>query len=484
MMKNNFMFLMIFVPLATLLGACQALSGLDLGRENIPCGPLRHIGRATAEHPQVITLTAWARSDVNICNMASIPVWSAEKHHPWVGIEAERFNVSPSRLHDLVEERLLEHSAPDIFIADNQDDVLRFARQGKIAPLDKCIEYSDNIFEGVMPFILKTVTHDEQIWAIPVDVGYRLLYYDKPKLQMLGWADEQIESLSTAIQTGEFTLDDLTATAEEAIALGIVDSGYGFVPDTGRVDDFWENYIAFGGELYDHKTQQLVFSTGAFERTLSFNQFLFEKEIRLKNFQTVLNRTFVSEYLRTDALAARRALFWKSGSTDIPEFDPRIIYGEVDSASETYLSEVGVSVHPSGKNGTSGKTLAYFDFWVLTESLQDNPDKFQAACRILASSLEQDTLSQHLRVSGRVAASQLAEDAQLLQENLFQASIYPFWAYAWTMPETVDRFDAYRQSYEETLDAIADNQLSLDAAPPFIIAKLKSRFGNEIEIRQ
>jgi len=482
-MNKRTIWIMILLPAVVVLTACQGLSALDLGRENISCGPLRHVGQPTIEHPQVLTLTVWSRSDVNLCNMISIPVWAAEKYHPWVGIEAERFNVSPNRLHGLVEERFPDDSAPDIFVADNQDDVLRFARQGQIAPLDGCLKYSEKMFERIFPFILETVTHDEHIWAIPLDVGYRLIYYDKQKLQMLGWADDRIESLSTAIQTGEFTLDDLAATAEKAIALGIVEAGYGFIPDTNKVEDFFSNYVAFGGELYDHKSEKLIFSREAFERAIHFSQLLFEKNIRLKNFQTVSNRTFFSEFLRTDALEARRALFWQSGSTDVPEFDPKVVYGKTDSASKTYLSEVGISTYPTGKNGTTGEVFAYFDFWVLKESVQNNPDKFQAACHILAASLEQSVLAPHLRVSGRVAASQLAEDAELLRDDSFHSSVYPFWGYAWTMPETVNKFDGYRQSYEETLDAITANQLSIDAATPFIVAKLKNRFGNEIEIR-
>lgn len=485
-MNRTLLWLAILLPITINITACNplTLTGRELGRENIACGELDHSAQPSANHPESVTLTAWSRSDVNLCNMASIPYLAAQKH-PWIGIDAERYNVSPSNLNAMVDAGFLTGTAPDIFVGDTFGDVLRFVSQDKIMPLEECLSVSKD-FEEILAITPNTVKHDGRTWAIPLDVGYQILFFDKVKLKELGWTDESINSLSKQIQDGMFTLDDLLATAEEAIMMEIVEPGFGFIPETQGITgtyDFLPIYKAFGGEVYDSETKDFVFSTEAFERAIEFYQSLFDRKIRLQNFEGKSNVSWFSEYMRTDALAERRALFWLSGSPDVSEFDPHVIYGQTDSVSSDYLNEIGISVYPSGIPARQGAVRAFFDFWVVNRDVRENPLKLQAACQILAASMSTDATGVHLRTSGRTAVTLLPSDIEFLSQNPFQQELYSYRGHAWTIAVTDVQRDTYLSIFAELLEDLAADRVPLNLAKTEIIRRLNDEFGSRITIR-
>lgn len=481
MMKKIFVFLMLFVPLAALLGACQVLSGLDLGRENIPCGPLHHVGQPTAEHPQVITLTVWMASDVNMCNMASVSVWAAQKRQ-WIGVEAQRFEVSSNQFHNLIDQAYAANSAPDIYMVGGRRDVRQLLNQGKILPIDECIA-TNNEFSAVIPQALEEVTINGNISAAPIDAGFNILYFDKRKLRELGWTDTEIQTLPDRIGHGDFVLADLLKTAKQAIELGIVEPGYGFIAGYGGADDFLDIYYSFGGEIYDQEGAHFLLSIDAFEKASEFYRVLFANNLRLSNFSGYSKSNWFSAFLRTDALAKRRALFWHSSTADVNEFDLQVVYGSAASVSSHYFEEVGVSLLPSGLHGEQGGAVVYFQRWVLNANLASSPDKLEAACKIMATSLLPEVSEPHLLARGRAPVVQLKNSDLVLRENEFQAMIYPFWEYAWWRPYPDEQTDTYNAIISDIFERLTTDEISVGLAKAEIIAKLNHKFGTDIEIR-
>jgi len=72
------------------------------------------------------------------------------------------------------------------------------------------------------------------------------MFYSKTKLKALGWSDADIAALPDRIKTGDFTLDDLIATAKEAVDKGIVEKGFGYWHRNSKGGDFIQYYAAYG----------------------------------------------------------------------------------------------------------------------------------------------------------------------------------------------------------------------------------------------
>ena len=83
----------------------------------------------------------------------------------------------------------------------------------------------------------------------PRNADVRPLYYSKLLLGRLGWSDEEIDSLPDRILSGEFTLDTMLETAEEAVRTGVVRRGNGWWHRPVNGPDFLSYYSSQGGEV-------------------------------------------------------------------------------------------------------------------------------------------------------------------------------------------------------------------------------------------
>jgi len=105
--------------------------------------------------------------------------------------------------------------APHIVCAGHED-IPVWANAGYILDFEKCRDKYPE-FDDVIDSLWTAPTWQDKVWAVPQDTEARPMYYNKTKLEELGWSDADIDALPDKIMKGEFTLDDLIATAKEAI---------------------------------------------------------------------------------------------------------------------------------------------------------------------------------------------------------------------------------------------------------------------------
>ena len=116
--------------------------------------------------------------------------------------------------------------APDIILSGHED-IGSWAPAGYIIPLDdKLGDYPE--FDDVVSTLWESQKWDGQIWGVPQDAEARPIFYSKLLLSDLGWSDEEIESLPDRVASGDFTFDDMVATAQQAIEEGIIEEGFGY----------------------------------------------------------------------------------------------------------------------------------------------------------------------------------------------------------------------------------------------------------------
>lgn len=137
--------------------------------------------------------------------------------------------------------------APDIILSGHED-IGAWAPAGLILPLDAMIpNYPE--FADVVPSLWESQVWEGATYGIPQDAEARPIFYSKLLLRDLGWTEEEIESLPERVASGEYTFEDMLATAEEAIAEGVVEEGNGFWHRTSNGPDWLMPYYGMGGEI-------------------------------------------------------------------------------------------------------------------------------------------------------------------------------------------------------------------------------------------
>ena len=148
------------------------------------------------------------------------------------------------------------NEAPDIILSGHED-IGAWGPAGLILPLDDIIpEYEE--FADIVPALWESQKFEGTTFGIPQDAEARPIFYSKLLLRDLGWSDEEIESLPDRVVSGEYTFEDMLATAQEAIDEGVVESGNGYWHRTGNGFDWLIYYLGMGGEVMTEAGEMVV----------------------------------------------------------------------------------------------------------------------------------------------------------------------------------------------------------------------------------
>lgn len=267
---------------------------------------------------------------------------------------------------------------PDIILSGHEDIAI-WAQAGYIIPsadsVDQLIAHHPE-FEAVLDRLWTACTWRGKVWAVPQDVECRPLYFSKTKLRELGWSDEEIDELPDRIKSGEFTLDDMLATAEEAVRQGIVAPGHGYWHRPLIGGDFLQFYVAYGGKLYDPETDKLVITKWALIRWYEFQRRCVTTGV------TPVDLLGTAWRIWHDTVAHNRVLFWNGGSWHYADRAENYLS---DAGGAKFLKEhVGYALIPSGIRGKPGGTLSHPVVYMITSAPVSGKAHQRLSLRLLA----------------------------------------------------------------------------------------------------
>jgi inositol-phosphate transport system substrate-binding protein len=168
------------------------------------------------------------------------------------------------------------NEAPDIILSGHED-IGAWAASGLVIPLDDMIPQHPE-FEDIVPNLWDSMKYEGVIYGIPQDAEARPIFYSKLLLRDLGWSEEEIESLPERVANGEFTFEDMLATAEEAIDAGVVEEGNGYWHRQSNGFDWLMYYFGEGGEITDEEGN-LVWDSAAVLRVYQLMASLVERGV-------------------------------------------------------------------------------------------------------------------------------------------------------------------------------------------------------------
>ncbi len=324
--------------------------------------------------------------------------------------------------------------APAI-ICSGHEDIPVLSRAGYIVPVADSIPAVKKLapqFNDVFDSLWKSSFWNGKVWGIPQDTEARPMYFSKTNLKKLGWDDERIAKLPKDMAEGRFTLDDLLATAKEAVEKGVVEAGYGYWHRPRKGGDFVQFYKAYGGDIYDSSQDKLIIDRDALVHFYDFQR------------RTVTSGVTPEKYIGTewkiwhDVVANNKALFWNGGTWMWADWAKNYAVG----GEETLWKNVGFGYEPSGIKGEKGSTLSHPLIYMIS-SEKASGNKYQdLAIRLIALMTSTERNTRHAVESGHlgILASQtdfpaykdsqfLSEVTYLLDNNFYQPNhvMYGLW---------------------------------------------------------
>jgi inositol-phosphate transport system substrate-binding protein len=205
---------------------------------------------------------------------------------------------------------------------------------------------------------------DGQTYGIPQDAEARPIFYSKLLLADLGWTEEEIASLPDRVVSGDFTFDDLIATAQQAVDEGVVVEGNGYWHRASNGPDWLIYYYGMGGEVVT-EDGQLVFDRDAAQRAYELVASFYSTGITRPDMIGLDGNVIYSEFA-----PGENVLFYQGGTWNWANMARNFV---ADLGGNDYMLEnIGMMLFPAMSTGnpiTLTHPLSY-----MISSSSEHPD--------------------------------------------------------------------------------------------------------------
>ncbi len=428
--------------------------------------------------PQVITITAWTigPEETSIYRLKNLEI-AAQRLNEMLALAGSNIRVNVSgqfwtQSWDDYKKRILlafqSHEAPDIILTGHED-IAAYAAAGYIIPLDNYIQkYWDWGYNDFIKPLWKAVEWNGKKWAIPQDTEARPLYFRKDLLKKLGWSDDQIANLPNEIKEGKFTLLDLLKVAKEAVDKGVIQEGYGVWHRPRRGADYYQIYLAFGGQLWDPATGKLVLDKTAMSKMLTW----------------LYNATQVYHVMRPDlpglewriiheSFVSGKLLFWFGGTWQKSEW-----LTTYNMSAEDFWKNVGFALVPAGEPGKKPVTLSHPLVYMISK------DSKHPELAFLLITLASDPYLNALHAvnSGHLAIRYSEINLEKYKEDKFLHDVSYMLDYTTFLPNNVN-WGKYDEIVWQALGGVEAGDMTPQQALDFIVNRMQSELGDQVIIK-
>lgn len=356
--------------------------------------------------------------------------------------------------------------APDIILSGHVD-IGAWGAAGIVIPLDDLIAEHE-AFEDVVPNLWDSMMYDGQIWGVPQDAEARPLYYSKLLLADLGWSEEEIEALPAQIEAGEFTFDDMIATAQLAVEEGVVEEDNGFWHRPRNGPDFLYYYYGMGGEVVDEEGQ-LVFDKAA-------AQAVYEQFAHMVELGVMADSHLGIEWAdwHTMVSSGENVLFWVGGTWNWMDWAVNYV---ADLGGNDYLVETnGAALVPAMQTGvpiTLTHPLAY-----MISANSEHPD---VAMALLAAITTPEANNRHA-----IDSSHLGILNTQIESPEYADTLLGEWHYMLNHTTSLPNhpgWSSWSEAYWLGIQAVESGDLTPEEAVETVVQQMTNELGDDVVIR-
>lgn len=357
--------------------------------------------------------------------------------------------------------------APDIILSGHED-IGAWAPAGYIMPLDELIAAHPE-FSDVVPTLWDSQMWDGQTWGVPQDAEARPIFYSKLLLADLGWSQEEIDSLPQRVLDGEFTMEDLVATAQQAVDEGVVEEGHGFYHRQSNGPDWLIWYYGEGGQVLDDEGK-LVFETAAAQSALELIATFSDSGITRPDMIGI-----DGNILHADVATAESVLFYQGGTWNWANWARNFV---ADRGGNDYLLEnMSLMLFPALNDEVGPITLTHPLSYMISSS-SEHPD---VAMALIAAVTTPEANNRHAIDSFHLGIlnTQLESDDYVGNPAISQA--HYMLDHTTAIPNDPG-WTAWSNAWWTAVQAAAADTAP-DAAVQLAVDQLTSELGDQITIR-
>lgn len=159
------------------------------------------------------------------------------------------------------------NQGPDVYVAAHEW-VGEFAKSGYAMELDAFVAKNPWAFADVIPILWESTKYKGKIHAIPQDSEIRMFFYNKDMLRKIGKDEAFIDGLPAQVESGQFTMQDLSNLSKEVVSKGAAKIGIIHRPNAGP--DYLMTFSAFGAKYMDEASGQLILPKAEIKKGLEW----------------------------------------------------------------------------------------------------------------------------------------------------------------------------------------------------------------------
>ncbi len=235
------------------------------------------VGAAATSHAEDIAIKLWSRADRSGPLRAGNIVAAAETLNaalkaagsdkvvkvsvfegPATGYDADALDILKA---------FAVNQGPDLYVAAHEW-VGEFAKSGYAMELDGFVAKNPWAFADVIPILWESTKYKGKIYAIPQDSEIRMFFYNKDMLRKIGKDEAFINGLPALVESGQFTMQDLSNLAKEVVTKGAAKIGIIHRPNAGP--DYLMTFSAFGAKYMDEASGQLLLPKAEIKKGLEW----------------------------------------------------------------------------------------------------------------------------------------------------------------------------------------------------------------------
>ena len=356
--------------------------------------------------------------------------------------------------------------APDIVLAGHEN-FAPWVGPGYVIALDDMLKKYERQFKDVIPTLWDAMKLKGKTYAIPQDTEARPMYFRKDMLTKLGWSKDRIDGLPDAVKRGDFSMQDLLATAKEAVDKGVVAEGKGWYPRPTKGHDHYMFYSMHGGEMQDQATGKLVIVPAALEKYYGVYADAARNKVTAQNLIGSDFKIWHGE------VTAGKVIFYNAGSWSYKEWLTTYKQPEADLSTN-----VGFSLIPAAQKGGRPTTLSHPLAYMVTS----NSKYPELAFRLLAHATTPALNSRHAVESAHLAILSTQQSDPTYQRDKFLLATGYMSEYSTFIPNHA-RYGAYDEVLFRFLSAVATGQLAPKAASDQAVAELRNQIRDELIVK-
>jgi inositol-phosphate transport system substrate-binding protein len=435
--------------------------------------------QTTAASAEEITLKMWARADRSGPLRAGNIVAAAETLNGMLKAAGSPNTVvvdvfeSPATGFDADALDLLRAfsvgQGPDVYVAAHEW-VGEFANSGYAMDMEAFVQANPWAFDDIIPILWESTKVGGKIYAIPQDSEIRMFFYNKDTLRKMGKDEAFIDGLPELVETGEFTMADLSALAKEAVDSGAAEIGIIHRPNAGP--DYLMTFAAFGAEYMDDASGKLVLPKAEIKRGLEW--FAWNAD----NGVTPRNNTAMSWDEIQTAFKSEQAFVFHQGVWAVGEWqlgDGKGITWPTDQ--DGYFQKIGWIHAPAEVKGGDPKNLSHPIVYVV------NPQSAHAelAATLVAIATLPYYNTQHAVGSAHTAITHGQGSMPAYQEAWYLEAATSLIARSTFLPNHPE-FGRYNGILFKALEGVETGRLTPEEAIEFLEDEMTGELGDNVVV--